>query len=105
PCSQAIARWARARTFFSTNAARARYAATSPGNDGEIIELDEFDTSLGGGSYTTRLQTERIKGLPAVLTIVQAKSGKALSILSWEENRRHIELSIDRNIRQFGLPI
>ena len=78
-----------------------RYFAAS---NGEFLELFEVDTSLAGGVdvlYPER-QTERVKGQLAMLTIEQSKSGKVLSVLSWEENRRHIELSINRNVRRLG---
>ena len=78
-----------------------RYFAAS---DGEFLELFEVDTSLAGGVYVLypERQTERVKGQLAMLAIEQSRSGKMLSVLSWEENRRHIELSINRNVRRLG---
>jgi hypothetical protein len=74
------------------------------GSDGEFLELFEFDTSLAGEGYALypERQTERVRGHLAMLAIEQSKSGKVLSVLSWEENRRHIELSINRNVRRLG---
>ena len=74
------------------------------GNSGEVLELFEFDTSLGGGVQVLdqKRQTEQVKGQRAMLTILESKSGKAFSILTWVENRRHIELSINRNVRKTG---
>jgi hypothetical protein len=94
---------ARPDVIMDNRGARAlrRYFA---GPSGEFLELFEWDQSLGGSSYVLdpKRQSERVKGLPALLTIVQSKSGKALSLLSWEENMRHIELSINRNVRLDG---
>ena len=74
------------------------------GQSGEVIELFEFDTSLGGGVFVldSSQLTERIKGNLATLIILQSRAGKAISILSWDENRRHIEMTINRNIRKDG---
>jgi hypothetical protein len=78
-----------------------RYFAAS---DGEFLELFEVDTALAGGVYVLypERHTERVRGQLAMLTVEQSKSGKVLSVLSWEENRRHIELSINRNVRRLG---
>ena len=72
---------------------------------GRIIDLLEWDMSVSGGSVTSQqsLQTERVNDSPAQLTVVQTTSGKAVSILSWVEGRRYYELSIDTNVKVFGL--
>lgn len=74
------------------------------GERDEAIELFEFDTSLGGGVFTldTSPQAETIKGHAARIAIFQSKTGRAVSVLSWEENRRYIEIRVNRNIRQHG---
>ena len=73
------------------------------GPNGEVIELFEVDTSLGGAVFLDpSRQTERVKGQPAMLRIWQSNSGKALSALLWEENRRHIRLSVNRNVNKQG---
>lgn len=74
------------------------------GPSGETIELFEFDTSLGGRVFALDPSppSERVKGFDARLTIFQTKTGKAVSVLSWEENRRYIELRVNRNIRKEG---
>ena len=72
---------------------------------GRIIDLLEWDMSVSGGSVMSQqsLQTERVNDSPAQLTVVQTKSGKAVSILSWVEGRRYYELSIDMNVKATGM--
>jgi hypothetical protein len=43
-------------------------------------------------------EPERINGLPARLVVLQAASGKAVSMLSWVEGRRSLEVWIDANV-------
>lgn len=68
---------------------------------GHIVDLFEWDMSVSGGQVKKRadLQTEQVNGAPAQLIVIQASSGKAVSILSWVEGRRHYELSVDVNVK------
>lgn len=67
---------------------------------GRVIDLREWDLSvLGGEVFSKReLQTEQVNGAPAQLVVLQAPSGRAVSLLSWVEGRRRYELSIDANV-------
>lgn len=51
---------------------------------GYEVDLFEWDMSVAGGQIKNRadLQTEQVNGAPAQLTVVQAPSGKAVSVLS-----------------------
>lgn len=68
---------------------------------GYVVDLFEWDMSVSGGHLISRadLQTERVNGAPAQLTVVQTPSGNAVSILSWVEGRRSYQLSIDTNVK------
>ena len=68
---------------------------------GHIVDLFEWDMSVAGGQITARadLQTEQVNGTPAQIIVLQAPSGKAVSILSWIEGRRRYELSISANVK------
>lgn len=65
-----------------------------------VIDLREWDMSVTGGEVFSRreLQTEQVNGAPAQLVVLQAPSGRAFSVISWIESRRHYELSIDANV-------
>jgi hypothetical protein len=68
---------------------------------GYIVDLREWDMSVGGGQVMVRadLQTEQVNGNLAQLTVVQAPSGKAVSLLLWVEGRRSYELSTNANVK------
>ena len=68
--------------------------------DGHTLTLSEHDMSADG-TNTWRApeeELERINGLPARLTVLEASSGKAILHLSWVEGRRDYELWIDANV-------
>jgi hypothetical protein len=67
---------------------------------GRAVTLFEHDMSVDGSSTwrNSEDEPERINGLPAQLTILQAPSGNAISHLSWVEQRRSYELWIDANV-------
>ncbi|MES2297523.1 MAG: hypothetical protein V4582_10795 [Pseudomonadota bacterium] len=68
---------------------------------GTVIDLLERDLSVGGaGVYVAaELQTEKVNGIPAQLTVVQAPTKQAVSILLWIEGRRFYELSTNENVK------
>jgi hypothetical protein len=73
--------------------------------EGHTITLFEHDLSADG-SVTSRNpidEPERINGLPARLSVLQTPAGKAVSHLSWLEQRRWYELWIDANV--VGTPL
>ena len=66
---------------------------------GELVDLFEWDLSLGGAVYVDPArQTERIGERRGQLTVLQSKTGRALSNLSWAQNNRRIELRVNRNV-------
>lgn len=67
---------------------------------GHVVDLSESDMSVSGGSVKFRadLLKEQVSGAPAQLTVLQAPSGKAVSVLNWVEGRRSYELSISVNV-------
>jgi hypothetical protein len=69
-------------------------------NDGHQLTLFEHDMSADGSSMQRDPadEPERIKGLPARLVVLQGESGKAVSVLSWLEGRRYLELWLDANV-------
>jgi hypothetical protein len=69
-------------------------------NDGHVLTLFEHDMSADGSSMQRDPadEPERIKGLPARLIVLQGESGKAVSVLSWLEGRRYLELWLDANV-------
>lgn len=69
-------------------------------NDGRLLTLFEHDMSADGSSMQRDPadEPERINGLPARLIVLQGESGKAVSVLSWLEGRRYLELWIDANV-------
>ncbi|MBA5606101.1 hypothetical protein H3H36_12110 [Duganella sp. FT3S] len=68
--------------------------------DGHLLTLFEHDMSADGTHSYRRPEDEpeRINGLPARLMVLQATSGKAVSVLSWTEGRRGLELWINANV-------
>jgi hypothetical protein len=68
--------------------------------DGRMVTLFEHDMSADGSQMyrDPREEPERINGLPARLLVMQANSGKAVSVLSWKEGRRFYEIWIDANV-------
>ncbi len=89
--------------FLDSTATALHRTFTTPQE--RIVDLFEWDMSASGGQVMPRadLQTERVNGAPAQLTVVQAPSGKAMSILHWVEGRRRYELSIDANVKTMGV--
>lgn len=66
---------------------------------GHTLTLFEHDMSADG-THMRRApedEPERINGLPARLVVLQADSGKAVSVLSWRQGRRYYELWIEAN--------
>jgi hypothetical protein len=68
--------------------------------DGRLLTLFEHDMSADGSSMQRDPadEPERINGLPARLIVLQGESGKAVSVLSWLEGRRYLELWLDANV-------
>jgi hypothetical protein len=73
--------------------------------DGHKLTLFEHDMSADGTRTwrDPKDETERINGLPARLVILQADTGKAVSVLSWREGRRYYELWMDANVARTPL--
>ena len=67
--------------------------------EGHVLTLFEHDMSADGSSMGRDPQDEpeRINGLPARLIVLQAASGKAVSVLSWLQGRRYLELRLGAN--------
>lgn len=72
---------------------------------GHTVTLFEHDMSAdGSGMWRDPAdETERINGLPARLTVLQAGTGKGVSHLSWTEGRRYYELWLDANVAKSPL--
>ena len=70
--------------------------------DGHVLTLSEQDMSADGSSTwrDPKDEPERINGLPARLTVLEAPSGSAVSHLSWVEGRRYYELWVDANVER-----
>lgn len=68
--------------------------------DGQTATLFEQDMSVDGvHSYRNpKDEPERVNDSPARLSILQTPSGKAISIISWNEGRRMYELWLDANV-------
>jgi hypothetical protein len=68
--------------------------------DGHRMTLFEQDMSADGStsSRDPKDEPERINGLAARLVVLEAASGKAVSLLSWKEGQRDYQLWIDANI-------
>ncbi|QJD98857.1 hypothetical protein HH212_01380 [Massilia forsythiae] len=67
---------------------------------GRTLTLFEHDMSADGSrSYRNpQDEPERVNGLPARLIVLQAASGKAVSVLDWKEGRRNYQLWLDANV-------
>lgn len=68
--------------------------------EGHTVTLLEHDMSADGSRIyrAPKDEPERINGLPARLGVFQTPAGKAVSHLSWVEQRRFYELWIDTNV-------
>lgn len=68
--------------------------------DGHRLTLYEEDMSSNGITTSRRPEDEpeRINGLPARLVVMEAPSGKAVSMLSWVEGKRDYQMWIDANV-------
>ncbi len=67
--------------------------------EGQVLTLFEHDMSADSTSIgrDPKDEPERINGLPARLIVLQATSGKAVSVLSWLQGRRYLELWLEAN--------
>jgi hypothetical protein len=67
--------------------------------EGHTVTLFEHDMSADGSSMYRNPadEPEKVNGLPARLVVLQASSGKAVSVLGWKERRRYVELWMDVN--------
>ena len=72
--------------------------------DGHTVTLFEHDMSANGISSfrNPKDEPERVNGLPARLVVMQARTGKAVSLISWTEGRRYYELWMDANVSLDG---
>lgn len=70
--------------------------------DGHKLTLFEHDMSADGASMwrDPQAETEKVGNLPARLSVFQAGSGNAVSVLSWMQGRRYYELWLDANVAQ-----
>ena len=61
------------------------------------VTLFEHDMSADGSRSwrDPKDEPERINGMPARLVVMEAASGKAVSLLSWFEGRRGYQLWVD----------
>jgi hypothetical protein len=68
--------------------------------DGHTVTLFEHDMSADGSQIFRNPtdEPEKVNGLPARLDVMQASSGKAVSIISWKEGRRYYELWMNANV-------
>lgn len=66
------------------------------------VTLLEWDMSADGSSIGPPVggQDEHIHGFPARLTVLEAPSRKAVSLLFWTEGRRYNELWVDSNVHR-----
>lgn len=73
--------------------------------DGLIVTLFEHDMSADGVSLSRNSEDEpeRVNGLPARLSVMEAGGGKAISHLSWLQGRRFYELWINTNVARSPL--
>ncbi len=72
--------------------------------NGKIVSLEEHDLSIMGGGWSTVYGPPdvMVKGWPAYWSILQAKSGKTYSILSWMGKTRLFNLTINANLKLTG---
>lgn len=68
--------------------------------DGHKLTLFEHDMSADGVRMwrDPKDETEKVGNLPAHLSVFQAGSGNAVSVLSWMQGRRYYELWLDANV-------
>jgi hypothetical protein len=93
---------------FESLGGRAEYVSDVPSRlyrgfrmpDGHRVTLFEHDMSADGSRSwrDPKDEPERINGLPARLVVMEAASGKAVSLLSWVEGRRGYQLWVDANV-------
>ncbi|MES2047169.1 MAG: hypothetical protein V4447_02130 [Pseudomonadota bacterium] len=75
------------------------YRRVYRGAGGELITLQELSLRDGAGvTWNRRDGMIRIRNSDALLTIVQAPSGKGHSELSWKEGSTYFEITIDRGV-------
>lgn len=67
--------------------------------EGHTLTLFEHDMSADGSRMRRdpALEPERVNGLPARLIVLQADSGRAVSLISWLHGRRYYEVWIEAN--------
>jgi hypothetical protein len=67
--------------------------------EGYTLTLFEHDMSADGSSMwrDPKDEPERINGLPARLLVLQASSGRSVSVLSWLQGRRYYEIWLEAN--------
>lgn len=73
--------------------------------DGHTLTLYEHDMSADGSSTwrNPKDEPDRINGLAARLSVMEAPSGMAVSHLSWIEGRREYQLWVNANVVQKAL--
>jgi hypothetical protein len=69
-------------------------------SEGRTVTLFEHDMKADGSKMfrDPKDESERINGVPARLMVMQAGSGKAVSVLSWQQGGRYYEIWIDANV-------
>jgi hypothetical protein len=84
----------------AVNDVRSRLYRSFRTPDGRTITLFEHDMSADGSRMyrNPKDEPEKINGLPARLMVMQARPGKAVSVLSWKEGRRYYEIWMDANV-------
>jgi hypothetical protein len=67
--------------------------------EGQALTLFEHDMSADGSNMwrDPKDEPERVNGLPARLIVLQASSGRAVSVLSWLQGRRYYEIWLEAN--------
>ncbi|MBA3505819.1 MAG: hypothetical protein H0T80_08590 [Betaproteobacteria bacterium] len=73
-------------------------------DDGLIVSLFEWDLSIDGGGTAASFRPPDliVNGWPGYRSILQSKSGKAYSILSWQGATRKFELVLNANVKLLG---
>lgn len=66
---------------------------------GQTLTLFEHDMSADGGRVwrDPKDEPELVNGLPAKLVVMEASSGRAISVLSWIQGRRYYEIWLEAN--------
>jgi hypothetical protein len=69
-------------------------------SEGRTVTLFEHDMKADGSTMfrDPKDEPERIDGMPARLMVMQAGSGQAVSVLSWQQGGRYYEIWIDANV-------